>query len=147
MDFKKVEEVKNKIEEVKNKSFWNSLKMKIAFILVFGLPIVLFLDTFFSRLNNDKLQYSGEILELASSINPVVTKNAVFQQKSSKYAEKHKIGRTKGIIYSDSFVYLEEDNSTVTVQWHKYNNEDFLIDKISFDYKNKEKNKRSRSFN
>ena len=92
-----------------------------------------------SRLNNDKIQYSGEILELASSINPVVTKNAVFQQKSSKYAEKHKIGRTKGIIYSGSFVYLEEDNSTVTVQWHKYNNEDFLIDKISFDYKNKEK--------
>lgn len=136
-----------KIEELKNKSFWNSLKIKIAFILVFGLPVVFFLDSFFSRLNNDKLQYSGEILELASSINPVVTKNAVFQQKSSKYAEKHKIGRTKGIIYSGSFVYLEEDNSTVTVQWHKYNNEDFLIDKISFDYKNKEKNKRSRSFN
>ena len=139
MDFKKIEELKNKIEEVKNKSFWNSLKIKIAFILVFGLPVVFFLDSFFSRLNNDKIQYSGEILELASSINPVVTKNAVFQQKSSKYAEKHKIGRTKGVIYSGRFVYLEEDNSTVTVQWHKYNNEDFLIDKISFDYKNMEK--------
>ena len=114
---------------------FENIKLKIAFILIFGIPIYCFIDTYFSRLNKDKIKNSEDILILAKSMNSEINETAIFQKKLSHYVDKKIIGKNQHRI-SGSYVYIQDDQKKIKIQWYKNDNNELIIDKITIDYSN-----------